>query len=241
MKKLFPIFQNNPGLVYLDSAASTQKPRLVIEGVADFLAHDYANIHRGFYSLSERSENLYHQSKTLLADLINCEAKEIIYSYNASYCFNLLAQALINSKKIQKGDAILLGIREHHSDIVSRQMLAQNFGFEIRWIKLTETYDINRDDFTTQYDEKVKLVAVSQISNVTGQITNITAIKKRLRDDTFFIVDGSQSVPHIPVDVKQIDCDALIMTAHKMFAETGLGMLYLKHQRIKQLNPLILG
>jgi cysteine desulfurase/selenocysteine lyase len=100
MKQYFPIFQNNLGLVYLDNAATTQKPKLVIDGVADFLANDYANIHRGMYALSERSEFAYHQSKVLLADLIGCEAKEIVYSYNATYCFNLLAQALVNSKKL---------------------------------------------------------------------------------------------------------------------------------------------
>jgi cysteine desulfurase/selenocysteine lyase len=100
MKTLFPIFTSNPELVYLDNAASTQKPRLVIDGVSDFLATDYANIHRGAYILSERSEFAYHQSKVLLADLIGCEAKELVYSYNATYCFNLLAQALVNSKKL---------------------------------------------------------------------------------------------------------------------------------------------
>jgi len=100
MKHHFPIFQHNPGLIFLDNAASTQKPKLVIDGVSDFLASDYANIHRGLYSLSERSELAYHQSKTLFADFIGCEAKEVIYSYNATYCFNLLAQALVNSKKL---------------------------------------------------------------------------------------------------------------------------------------------
>jgi cysteine desulfurase/selenocysteine lyase len=100
MKQYFPIFQHNPGLVYLDNAASTQKPSLVIDGVSDFLSTDYANIHRGMYTLSEKSEFAYHQSKVLLADIIGCEAKEIVYSYNSTYCFNLLAQALVAGKKL---------------------------------------------------------------------------------------------------------------------------------------------
>ena len=100
MKQFFPIFQHNSGLVYLDNAASTQKPAMVIDGVAEFLSSDYANIHRGMYTLSEKSELAYHQSKILLAQLVGCEAKEVVYSYNATYCFNLLAQALINSKKL---------------------------------------------------------------------------------------------------------------------------------------------
>ncbi len=102
MKQHFPIFQHNPGLVFLDNAASTQKPALVIDGVAEFLRSEYANIHRGLYQLSEKSEALYHQSKVLLAELIGAQAREIIYSYNASYCCNLLAQALCNSGTLGK-------------------------------------------------------------------------------------------------------------------------------------------
>lgn len=246
MKSHFPIFKNNPDLIYLDSAASTQKPQFVIDGIKDFLENDYANIHRWLYSLSEKSENLYHQSKTMLANLINCEAKEIIYSYNSTYCFNLLAQALVNTdnkweKKIWPWDSILLGIQEHHSNILPRQMLAKTYGFEIRFLYLDQNYNIDRDDFSQKYDETVKVISLSHVSNTTGQIINLTEVKKHLREDTFFIVDGSQSVPHFPVNVQTIWCDALIITAHKMLADTGLWMLYLKHHHIKNLNPLILG
>lgn len=245
MKSLFPIFKNNPELVYLDSAASSQKPQIVIDWVADFLANDYANIHRWLYSLSERSENLYHQSKTMLSDLIHCKESEIIYSYNSTYCFNLLAQALVNAdskweKKIWHGDKVLVGIREHHSNILPWQTLAQTFGFIVDFIGIDENYNIDRADFEAKYDESVKVVSVSHVSNVTGQIMDVKTLKSKLRDDTFFIIDWSQSVPHFPVNVQEIGCDALIMTAHKMFAHTWLGMLYLQQKRIKELNPMIL-
>jgi cysteine desulfurase/selenocysteine lyase len=119
-------------------------------------------------------------------------------------------------------------------------MLSKLFGFSIRFIKLTKDYDIDWEDFATQYDETVKVVSLSHVSNVTGKIIDVAKVKTLLSEDTFFMVDGSQSVPHFPVNVREIGCDALMMTAHKMMAHTGLGMLYLKHPRIKELNPLIL-
>jgi len=241
MKQHFPIFQHNPGLVFLDNAASTQKPALVIDGVAEFLRSDYANIHRGLYQLSEKSETLYHQSKVLLAELIGAQAKEIIYSYNASYCFNLLAQALCNSGKLGKGDKVLLWMREHHSNVLPWQTLSKIFGFEIEFIEVNQHFDLSLEDFAKKYDDTVKVISLSHVSNVTGKIIDVAKVKTLLREDTFFIVDGSQSVPHFSVNVSKIDCDAFVMTAHKMMGHTGLGILYLKHQRIKTLDPLILG
>ena len=119
-------------------------------------------------------------------------------------------------------------------------MLSRTFGFEIRFVNVDNDYDIDWDDFAEKYDEKVKVVSLSHISNVTGKIIDVAKVKTLLREDTFFIIDGSQSVPHLPVDVRGIGCDAMVMTAHKMMGHTGLGMLYLKHQWIKELNPLIL-
>jgi cysteine desulfurase/selenocysteine lyase len=120
-------------------------------------------------------------------------------------------------------------------------MLSKTFGFKIRFLAINEQYDIDRADFTEKYDERVKVVSLSHVSNVTGSVVDVAKVRTLLRPETFFIVDGSQSVPHFPVNVREIDCDALVMTAHKMMAYTGLGMLYLKYQRIKELNPFIIG
>lgn len=238
-KKDFPIFANNPGLVFLDNAASTQKPQYVIDGVSDFVASSYANIHRGLYSLSEKSEEAYHHSKELVAELINCKASEIIYSYNSTYGINLIAQSLVVSDVLQKGDTVLLGIREHHANILPRQILAERKGFNIEFFTITDEYEIDRNDFDQKYTDKVKVVAVSQVSNVTGKIYDVKKIQSKLRDDTFFLVDGSQSVPNFPVDVQDIDCDCLVFTGHKMMAYTGIGVIYLKKERIKKLVPII--
>jgi cysteine desulfurase/selenocysteine lyase len=124
---------------------------------------------------------------------------------------------------------------------VSWQQLSKLFGFEVRFIAVDEQYDVDWADFAKKYDKTVKVVSLSQVSNVTGKIIDVAKVKTLLRPETFFIIDGSQSVPHFPVNVREIGCDAAVMTAHKMMAHTGLGMLYLKYQRIKELDPLILG
>ncbi len=239
-KKLFPIFDKNPKLVYLDNAASTQKPKTVINWVSDFLKNDYANIHRWLYSLSERSEELYYESKCKLAELINCKPSEIIYSYNSTYCINLLAQALVNSLKLWKWDKVLLWIWDHHSNILPWQTLSKTFWFDIEFIKETVDFEIDWKDFKKKFNKKVKIISLSHVSNVTGQIMEIEKIRQEIWEKVFFMVDWSQSVPHFPVDIEQIQCDALIMTGHKMMAQTWLWMMYLKREWIKELNPLIL-
>ena len=239
-KKLFPIFDKHPELIYLDNAASTQKPKTVIDWVSNFLKNDYANIHRWLYSLSERSEELYYESKCKFAELINCKPSEIIYSYNSTYCINLLAQALVNSWKLWKWDKVLLWKWEHHSNILPRQTLSKLFWFKIEFIDETEDFQINWRNFEKKFDKKVKVISLSHVSNVTWQIMEVGKVREKIWENVFFIVDWSQSVPHIPIDIEQIQCDALIMTGHKIMAQTGLWMMYLKRELIKELNPLIL-
>ena len=239
-KKLFPIFDEHPKLVYLDNAASTQKPKAVIDWVSDFLKNDYANIHRWLYSLSETSEELYYKSKCKLAELINCKPSEIIYSYNSTYCINLLAQALVNSWKLWKWDKVLVWIWEHHSNILPRQTLSKLFWFKIEFINETEDFEIDWKDFNKKFNKKVKVISLSHVSNVTWQIMEVEKVREKIWENVFFIIDWSQSVPHIPIDVEQIQCDTLIMTGHKMMTQTGLWMMYLKRELIKELNPLIL-
>lgn len=239
-KNLFPIFDEHPEIIYLDNAASTQKPKAVIDWVSDFLRNNYSNIHRGLYPLSEKSEELYYNSKLATAKLLNSKANEIIYSYNSTYCLNLIAQSLVNSWKLWKWDKVLLWIWEHHSNILPRKALSDLFWFEIEFIKENENFEIDWADFDKKFDKNVKVVSISHISNVSWQIMEIEKVRKKIWNDVFFIVDGSQSVPHIPVDIEKIQCDALIMTWHKMMAHTWLWILFLKHQRIKELNPLIL-
>lgn len=241
LKTDFPIFKNNPWLIFLDNAASVQKPQYVIDGVSEFVANDYANIHRGMYSLSEKSEEAYHHSKELVGELINCKASEIIYSYNSTYAINLIAQSLVISDIINAWDVVLLWIREHHANILPRQVLAERKWFTIEFFNINDDYEIDRNDFDKKYTDKVKVVSVGHVSNVTGKIYDVKKIKSKLRDDTFFLVDGSQSVPNFPVDVQDIGCDCLVFTWHKMMSYTGIWAIFLKKEWIKTLVPMIRG
>lgn len=237
-KKDFPIFENNPGLIYLDSAASTQKPSHVIDGMTHFLKSSYANIHRGAYSLSEISEDLYFASKKKVANLVlNCSAEEIIYTYNATYAYNMLAQTLWYSWVLQSWDTVLIDIAEHHANIVPWQMLSKRHGIIVERLDLDNDYNYNIQDFQKKYHNRVKVVSLSAASNVTWTLYNIQAISELLRPETFFIIDWSQAIPHTSIDVKKWRIDALVCTAHKMMADTWLWILYLAKNHIKSLTP----
>lgn len=240
-KSDFPLLREHPEIIYLDNAATTQKPQKVIDTMKQFLTESYANIHRGNYSLSEAAETIYYKSKSLVAELLHCSSKEIIYTYNATYAVNLLAQSLVKSKFLQKGDVVLVGIWDHHANSLPWMSLAELFWFEVQFFSLNAEYEIDREDFQKKYTDKVKVVACGHVSNVTWGIYDIKKIWSLLREDTFFIVDASQSVPNMVVDMQEIWCDALVFTGHKIMASTGIGILALKQQRIKTLQPIIVG
>lgn len=238
-KKDFPIFDTNPGLIYLDSASTTQKPQYVIDGISEFLKTSYSNIHRGAYSLSERSEELYYASKDKIAKmLLNCSADEIIYTYNATYAYNMLAQTMWYSWVLQAGDTVLIDVAEHHANIVPWQMLAEHHWVILERIDIDEKYDYSIDDFKKKYHDRVKVVSLSAASNVTWTLYDIKAISQLLRPETFFIIDWSQAIPHGKVDVIENRIDALIFTWHKIMADTGLWILYLAKRYIKELKPV---
>ena len=237
-KKDFPLLIKYPEITYLDNAATTQKPAQVIHGVSQFVENEYANIHRGLYALSEASELHYYQSKKLVAELIHCLPKEVIYTANATASINLLAQSLANSGFLGKWDAVLVSIWDHHANILPWMALSKHFGFTVKFFGLTGDFEIDFEDFHQKYTKEVKVVACSQISNVTGGIYDMKKIWASLRSETFFVVDASQSAPNMPVDMQDIGCDALIFTWHKMMAYTGIWILALKQQWIKELQPL---
>jgi len=237
----FSIFSNNPDLIYLDSASTAQKPRMVIDGMRDFMERDYANIHRGAYSLSERSEELYDASKKAMARLINAKSTaEVNYTYNATYALNLFVSSLVRSKWLKKGDKVLLSMAEHHANIVPWLIAKEDIGIEVEFIKLDADFGLDFQDLANKLDDSVRVVSLTAASNVTGGVTDLARVRDMIRarnPNILFIVDGSQGVPHFRVDVTELDIDFLVCTGHKMMADTGIGVLYGKREHLKTLVP----
>lgn len=247
IKKDFPIFQTHPELVYLDNTATTQKPAMVIDGVADYLRSSYANIHRGSYEISEISEKLYEDSKKIVAKNIGVENwREIIYTANSTYALNLLAQSIWRTGLLKKGDKVLVSIVEHHANVVPWLILKEDYGIEVDFIKITKDFDLDYKDFRSKLDDNVKIVSLAHISNTTGQVFDLENVNTLLfarygRERPLFIVDASQSVPHMQVDVEKIWCDALFFTGHKIFADSGIGVLWAKEKLLNFLKPIFSG
>lgn len=240
-KKDFPILKNNPWLIYMDSTATSQKPSLVIEWIKNYLEHDYSNIHRWSYSLAENSEKLYIESKKKVAENLWVNNwREIIYTMNSTYASNLLISSLKRSKRFQKWDKVLVSIVEHHANVVPWLILKEEIWIEIEYIKIKQDFSLDLDDLESKLDDTVKAVSITQVSNVTGEIFDLKQVNKILeqqKNKPFFIVDASQSVPHFKVDVKEIWCDALFFTGHKVMADSWIWVLWWKKELLENLKP----
>lgn len=238
----FPFFSHNPETIYLDNASTTQKPQWVIDRVNDYISHDYSNIHRWQYESAERSEELYHISKVLTAQHLWYKPSEIIYGHNATHCSNIIAQALCFSWMVKKWQTVVLWQWDHHSGRVVRQRLQEHFCFNIISLPLTKDDDIDwqaRETIKTSHE--IAVIHLSHVSNVTWTIYDVQKIFSQCREqhnETFCLLDASQSVAHIPIQHLADYCDAVYFTWHKMLAYTGIWVLALKKKRIKKLNPL---
>jgi len=225
--------------VYLDSTASSQKPKKVIDGIKEYLDHCYSNIHRGMYSIAARSEEMYDNSKKKIAEIIWVDSyKEIIYTYNSTYASNILTGTLRLSNVLKKWDKVLLSIVEHHANIVPWLILKEDIGIEIEYVWVDENYDLDFQDFEKKYDEKVKVISFTHVSNVTWQIFDLERVWKLKREDTLFIIDASQSIPHFEVDVKKLNADFMFFTWHKVLADAGIWVLWWKTELLEKYNPI---
>ena len=238
IREHFPIYTTYPDLHYLDNASTTHKPQKIIDAMNQYISHDYANIHRGQYFLAEQSEWLYIQSKKTVAKFIGWDYREVIYTYNATHASNIITQSLVYTYNLQQWDVVLVGIRDHHATIVARQLLSQQFWFEVQFIDINpDTLDIDWEKLHKQLNNKnIKVVTCSHVSNVTGKIYNINKISNLLSDDIFFVVDGSQAVPHFQVNVSALWVDAYFFTGHKMMGPTGIGVLWIEKEKSRFLQ-----
>lgn len=240
----FPIFTTHPDLVFLDSASSSQKPQWVIDAMTHHMTHSYANIHRGAYDLSTLSEDIFHHSKQAIVRFLHAKnTGEIAYFYNATAAFNYLAQSMLKSSWLNKGDTILLSQIEHHANIVPWQIIAETSGIDIEFVKIGTDGRLDLVDLNSKLSPSVKVVSLTGASNVTGECPPLANIRELIdavyvgETKPLFVVDGSQRFPHMATDVEALGIDFFIFTGHKVFADTGIGVLYGKEQLMRKLIP----
>jgi len=241
----FPIFKkkiNGKELVYLDNASTTQKPYSVIDSITDFYTNYNSNIHRAVYQLAEEATELYEQSRKKIANFINACPEEIVFTRNTTESINLIAHSWARSN-LKKDDGIVITELEHHSNIVPWQILCQEIGTRLEYVGIDENGFLDLEQMIELISsKKVKLVSLSHMSNVLGTIAPIERIIKIAHEHGIpVIVDGAQSVPHMPVNVKNMDCDFLVFSAHKMLGPTGVGVLYAKKEFLEKMRPFMGG
>jgi len=241
----FPILSreiNGNKLVYLDNAATTQKPNSVIDSISDFYKNTNSNVHRGIHTLSIESTEAYELAREKIAKLINSPSSEtVIWTRNTSESINLVAFTW-GEKNISSGDNIVITPMEHHSNIVPWQQIAKKKNAEIRYLPMTKDGKIELSNISKIIDSKTKIVSLTHISNVLGTINpakKITEIAHK--NDAVVLLDAAQSVPHMPVDVIELDVDFLTFSMHKMMGPTGIGILYGKKHILSEMPPYMFG
>ena len=239
----FPIFTSHPDLVYLDSASTAHKPQRVIDALSHFFANEYANIHRGAYDLSMESSRLYDRAKLAVAKKLNATPAEIVFTYNATYAFNLIAQSLVKSGYLTKGDTVLLSKVEHHANIVPWQIIAAEYGIRIDWVELHPDGTLDYDSLEQKLPN-AKVLSITGASNVTGEVLDLGRMKgilDSLEQKPLFILDGSQRFPHMETDVLQYGIDFFVATGHKVMSDTGIGFYYGRKDLLQKMDPAFCG
>ena len=246
LREDFPIFDrkitSDKKLIYLDSTATAQKPTVVIEAMNDFYRHSNANIHRGVHTLAEEATAMYEKGREQVASLINAaSSREVIFTRNTTESINLVAYSW-GRANLNAGDLIILTEMEHHSNLIPWQMLATEKDLVLEFVPVTEDYLFDMDAYRELLKLKPKLVSFTQMSNVLGTITPAEEIIRLAHEvGAITLVDGAQSVPHLPVDVQALDADFLVFSAHKMVGPSGIGALYGKMDLLNAMPPFLGG
>ncbi|HEX5453834.1 MAG TPA: cysteine desulfurase [Stellaceae bacterium] len=238
LRREFPIFERNPGLVFLDSGASAQKPRQVIDGIAEFYRGDYANVHRGVYKLSARSTDLFEEAREKTRAFLNAaDEREIVFVRGATEAVNLVAQSW-GPAHLKPGDEIVISDVEHHSNIVPWQLLRDRVGIRLVVAPTDPTGEFDLARFEALLGPRTRLVAVTHISNVTGTVLPVARIAALAHaKGAKVLVDGCQAVPRLPVDVRALGCDFYVFSGHKAYGPTGIGVLYGRYDLLEAMPP----
>lgn len=241
LKQDFPILQNR-NITYLDSGATTQKPMQVIKTVQEFYEKYNANPHRGAYSLSVEATEIYENTRQKIAKFINAKhPKEIIFSKNATEALNLIAYSY-GMENLKKGDEIVLSIMEHHSNLVPWQKVAKTTGANLNYMYINENFEISDEEIENKITDQTKIVGITHVSNVLGTVNNIKKIIKQAhKKGAIVVVDASQNIPHMKIDVQDLDADFLVFSGHKMLAPLGIGVLYGKKSLLDKMSPFLMG
>lgn len=241
IKRDFPLLENNK-ITYLDSGATTQKPVQVINAVEEFYKKYNANPHRGAYTLSIEATESYENTRTKIAKFINAKHREeIIFSKNATEALNLIAYSY-GMENLKKEDEVVISIMEHHSNLVPWQKVTKTTGSKLKYMYINDELELSDQEVESKITDNTKIVGITHISNVTGTINNVKKIIKYAhKKGAIVIVDASQSIPHMKIDVQDLDADFLIFSGHKMLAPLGIGVLYGKKEFLNKMSPFLMG
>lgn len=231
---------NDEPLVYLDNAATTQKPTVVLEALRSYYETDNANVHRGVHTLAERATSQYEASRQLVADFIKAKSsKEVIFTRGTTTSLNWVAR--FAEQVLTAGDEVLVSVMEHHANIIPWQQVCQKTGAKLVYAYLKHG-QLDMTDLAQKLTPKTKFVSLAHVSNVLGCVNPIKEIAELVHaNGAYLVVDGAQSIPHMPIDVQELDCDFFAFSAHKMYGPTGLGILYGKEELLHQMEPIEFG
>ena len=241
IRKDFPIFDGDK-IAYLDSGATTQRPKQVIEAVDNFYKTANANPHRGAYDLSIKATDIYENARVKVSEFINSpKPEQIIFTKNCSESLNLIAYSY-GLNELKKDDKIVISIMEHHSNLVPWQFVSKKCGCSLEYMYVNDDGELTDEEIESKIVPGVKLVGITQTSNVLGTINDVKKITKRAHEvGAIVVVDGAQSVPHMKVDVQDLDCDFLVFSGHKMLSPLGIGVLYGKKELLNKMQPFLFG
>ena len=241
IRRDFPIFKNNPDLIFLDNASTTQKPQKVIDTLTHYYENYNSNIHRGIYTIAEKATTAYEETRDKIAAFIGTEDRRgIVFTRGTTESINLVASSW--GQSLKPGDEVLITEMEHHSNIIPWQLICEKTGASLKYIPISEDGTLDLSNTGTYFTEKTKIVCVIHQSNVFGTINPIAEIVKMAHDvGALVLVDGAQSVPHHSVDVSKLGCDFFAFSGHKMMGPTGVGVLYTKPALLEEMNPFMGG
>ena len=241
IKKDFPLLENR-NIAYLDSGATTQKPIQVINAIEKFYKENNANPHRGAYTLSIEATEAYESTRQKIAKFINAKhPEEIIFSKNATESLNLIAYSY-GMDNLKKDDEVVISIMEHHSNLVPWQKVTKATESKLNYMYINEEFELSDEEIETKITDRTKIVGISHVSNVLGTINNVKKIIKYAhKKGAIVIVDASQSIPHMKIDVQDLDADFLVFSGHKMLAPLGIGVLYGKKEILNKMTPFLMG